>query len=64
MTAIEEYKQTKQDFADVCKGGKHYSSCSFMDISVRNDRFEEAKKQLIKELGKAELKRLEEESII
>ena len=64
MTAIEKYKQTKQDFADVCKGGKHYSSCSFMDISIRRGRFEEAKKQLIKELGKAELKRLEEESII
>ena len=64
MTMLEKYKQAKQDFADVCKGGKHYSSCSFMDISIRNDRLEEAKKQLIKELGKAELKRLEEESII
>ena len=64
MTAIENYKQAKQNFADVCKGGKNYSSCSFMDISVRNDRFEEAKKQLIEELGKAELKRLEEEGIV
>ena len=64
MTAIENYKQAKQNFADVCKGGKHYSSCSFMDIFIRSGRFKEAKKQLIKELGKAELKRLEEESII
>ena len=63
MTAIENYKQAKQNFADVCKGGKHYSACSFMDISVRGDRFEEAKKQLIEELGKAGLKRLEEEGI-
>ena len=63
MTAIENYKQAKQDFADVCKGGKHYSSCSFMDISIRDDRLKEAKKHLIKELGKAGLKRLEEEGI-
>ena len=61
MTKEEKYKLAKQDFANVCKGGKDYAACSFMDISIRSDRFEEAKKQLIEELGKAELKRLEEE---
>ena len=64
MTTLEKYKQAKQDFADVCKGGKHYSSCSFMDIPIRDDRLKEAKKQFIKELGKAELKRLEEEGTV
>lgn len=64
MTALEKYKQAKQDFADVCKGGKDYSSCSFMDITIRDDRLKEAKKQFIKELGKAELKRLEEEGVV
>ena len=47
-----KYIQAKKDLKDVLKGGKDYHSCSFMDISIRDDRFEARKKKLIKYIGK------------
>ena len=38
-----KYIQAKKDLKDVLKGGKDYPSCSFMDISIRDDRFEARK---------------------
>ena len=61
---LPEYKKylgAKQDFADVCKGGKDFYACSFMDISIRSDRFDEAKNKLVKTLGNLVLERLEEQ---
>ena len=56
---VKKYLENLQDFKDVCKGGKDYSSCSFMDISCRSDRMEEAKKKAIEALGKIELEKIE-----
>ena len=42
-----KYIQAKKDLKDVLRGGKDYHSCSFMDISIRDDRFEARKKELI-----------------
>lgn len=56
---VKKYLENLQDFKDVCKGGKDYSSCSFMDISCRSDRMEEAKQKAIKALGKLELEKFE-----
>jgi hypothetical protein len=39
-----KYLKAKQDLSDVSPGGIHHASCSFMDISVRDDRFENRKK--------------------
>jgi hypothetical protein len=56
---VKNYLEKLQDFKDVCKGGKDFYSCSFMDISCRSDRMEEAKKKAIKALGKLELEKIE-----
>ena len=56
---VQDYLEKLQDFKDVCKGGKDYYACSFMDISCRNDRMLEAKKKAIKALGKIELEKIE-----
>lgn len=53
IESLQEYKKyikAKQDFADVCKGGKDFYSCSIMDFSIRLDRFDKAKNKLIKAL--------------
>ena len=59
LPEYRKYLSAKHDFADVCKGGKDYSACSFMDISIRSDRFDEAKNELVKTLGKIVLENLE-----
>ena len=41
-----KYLKAKQDLSDVSPGGIHHASCSFMDISVRDDRFENRKKNI------------------
>ena len=55
-----KYIQAKKDLKDVLKGGKDYHSCSFMDISVRDDRFEARKKKLIKYIGTFVLNKIKE----
>ena len=55
-----KYIQAKKDLKDVLKGGKDYHSCSFMDISIRDDRFEARKKELIKCIGIFILNKIEE----
>ena len=62
LKSLPEYKKylgAKQDFADVCKGGKDFYACSFMGISIRSDRFDEAKNRLVKTIGKIILEKLE-----
>ena len=59
MKALEEYYRTKESLKDVTKGGKHYSTCSFMNIAIRTEHFENVKKELIKALGKIELEKIE-----
>lgn len=61
LPEYRKYLSAKQDFADVCKSGKDYSACSFMDISIRSDRYDESKNKLIKTLGNLVLERLEEQ---
>lgn len=56
---VQDYLNKLQDFKDVCKGGKDYSACSFMDISARSDRMEESKKKAIEMLGEIELEKIE-----
>lgn len=51
QTAIDNYKQAEQDYKDVTKGGKDSYTCSFMDISIRSDRLDKAKQELIQILG-------------
>lgn len=58
---VKNYLEKLQDFKDVCKGGKDFLDCSFMDITYRSDRMEEAKKKAIKALGKIELQKIKEE---
>lgn len=55
-----KYIQAKKDLKDVLKGGKDYHSCSFIDISIRNVRFEVRKKELIECIGIFILNRIEE----
>ena len=55
-----KYIQAKRDLKDVLKGGKDYHSCSFMDISIRDDRFEARKKELIECIGIFILNKIEE----
>ena len=55
-----KYMQTKEDLKDVSPGGKYYHSCSFMDISIRDDRFEARKKELIECIGIFILNKIEE----
>ena len=55
-----KYIQAKKDLKDVLKGGKDYHSCSFMDISIRDDRFETRKKELIECIGIFILNKIEE----
>ena len=55
-----KYIQAKKDLKDVLKGGKDYHSCSFMDISIRDDRFEARKKELIECIGIFILNEIEE----
>lgn len=55
-----KYIQAKKDLKDVLKGGKDYHSCSFMDISIRDDRFESRKKELIECIGTFVLNKIEE----
>ena len=55
-----KYIQAKKDLKDVLKGGKDYHSCSFMDISIRDDRFEARKKELIECIGIFILNKIEE----
>ena len=55
-----KYIQAKKDLKDVLKGGKDYHSCSFMDISIRDDRFEARKKELIEYIGIFILNKIEE----
>lgn len=56
---VQNYLEKLQDFKDACKGGKDHYACSFMDISIRDDRMLEAKKKAIKALGKIELEKIE-----
>ena len=60
---LAKYNQAKQDLADVSKGGKNYACCSFMDISVRLERLQEAKSELIQELGTKELEKIDNRNI-
>ena len=55
-----KYIQAKKDLKDVLKGGKDYHSCSFMDISIRDDRFEARKKELIECIGTFVFNQIEE----
>ena len=55
-----KYIQAKEDLKDVSKGGKHYPYCSFMDISIRDDRFEARKKDLIECIGTFVFNQIEE----
>lgn len=55
-----KYIQAKKYLKDVLKGGKDYHSCSFMDISIRDDRFEARKKELIECIGIFILNKIEE----
>lgn len=57
-----KYIQAKKDLKDVLKGGKDYHSCSFMDISIRDDRFEARKNELIECIGIFILNKIEEEN--
>jgi len=50
----ENYEIAKQELADVSKGGKDHSNCSFMDISIRVTRLENVKKEYIVALGEKE----------
>ena len=65
-TTSEYYKyiQAKKDLKDVSVGGKDYPYCSFMDISVRDDRLEARKKELINFIGTFILNKIEEEDLI
>ena len=56
---VQDFLNKLQDFKDVCKDGKDYYACSFMDISIRSDRMEESKKKAIEALGKIELEKIE-----
>ena len=47
---VAYFKATK-DLDEVSKGGKYYASCSFIDVSIRMDRKEEARKNAIIALG-------------
>lgn len=58
-----KYIQAKKDLKDVLKGGKDYHSCSFMDISIRDDRFEARKKELIECIGTFILNKIEDEEL-
>lgn len=58
-----KYIQAKKDLKDVLKGGKDYPYCSFMDISVRDDRFEARKKELIECIGTFVLNKIEDEEL-
>ncbi len=58
-----KYMQAKEDLKDVLKGGKHYHSCSIMDISIRDDRFEARKKELIECIGTFVLNKIEDEEL-
>ena len=65
IESLQEYKKyikAKQDFADVCKSGKDFYSCSIMDISIRSDRFDKAKNKLIKALGEIARDKLNNEN--
>ena len=55
-----KYIQAKEDLKDVSPGGKDYPYCSFMDISIRDDRFEARKKELIKCIGTFVLNKIQE----
>ena len=55
-----KYIQAKKDLKDVLKGGKDYHSCSFMDIRIRDDRFEVRKRELIECIGIFILNKIEE----
>ena len=55
-----KYIQAKQALNDVLKGGKDYHSCSFMDISVRDDRFKDRKNKLVTHIGKCILSKIEQ----
>ena len=55
-----KYIQAKKNLKDVLRGGKDYHSCSFMDISIRDDRFEARKKELIECIGIFILNKIEE----
>lgn len=56
---VKDYLKKLQDYKDVCKGGKDFYSCSFMDITCRSDRMEESKQKAIEALGKLELEKIE-----
>ena len=58
-----KYIQAKKDLKDVLIGGKDYHSCSFMDISIRDDIFEAREKELIECIGIFILNKIEEEDI-
>jgi hypothetical protein len=59
MTPQEKYIYCKQKFAEVSKGGKDYSVCSYGDILQAETRFNEAKQDLISYFGKIELENFE-----
>lgn len=58
---FERYHKAKQDLADVTRGGKDWSSCSFIDITIRRDRLNLERHKLKKELGEKVLQQLEGE---
>ena len=57
------YIQAKEDLKDVSVGGKDYPYCSFMDISVRDDRLKARKKELIECIGTFVLNKIEDEEL-
>lgn len=61
IVEVQDYLSKLRDFKDVCEGGKDFYTCSFMDISTRSDRMEEAKKNAITALGKIELEKIEKD---
>jgi alkylhydroperoxidase/carboxymuconolactone decarboxylase family protein YurZ len=62
VSILSIYK-LKKDLKDVLKGGKDYPYCSFMDISVRDDRLEARKKELINFIGAFVLNKIEDEEL-
>lgn len=62
-SVYSKYIQAKKDLKDVLKGGKDYHSCSFMDISTRDERFNARKKELIEYIGISILNKIEEDGI-
>lgn len=60
LPEVKYYLEKLKEYEDICRGGKDFHDCSFMDISTRTERMIEAKSQAIMVLGKLELNKIEE----